>query len=110
MELNAGNFCSTQQPFCVAPFESLVLIFKVVEGKMVQVGFDPSVIFFDIAPHIVQGEFPYEKIGVVSSSEMVIDGEFWGTIDWWQDKYEGAIETYLRWRRSTPLRWPEAVR
>jgi len=44
----------------------------------------------------ILGEFPYEKIGVVSSGEMVIDGEFWGTIDWWQDKYEGAIETYLK--------------
>ncbi len=42
------------------------------------------------------GDFPYEKIGVVSSGEMVIDGEFWGTIDWWKDKYDDAIESYLQ--------------
>jgi phosphoribosylformylglycinamidine synthase len=41
------------------------------------------------------GDFPMEKIGVVSSGELVVDGDFWGTIDWWRDRYEGAIETYL---------------
>jgi len=40
--------------------------------------------------------FPYEKIGVVSSGEIVVDGEFWGTIDWWKDKYDTAIENFLR--------------
>jgi phosphoribosylformylglycinamidine (FGAM) synthase-like enzyme len=39
--------------------------------------------------------FPYEKIGVVSSGELVIDGDFWGTIDWWKEKYDTAIENYL---------------
>ncbi|HEY6062460.1 MAG TPA: phosphoribosylformylglycinamidine synthase subunit PurL, partial [Chitinophagaceae bacterium] len=39
--------------------------------------------------------FPFEKIGVVSSGELVIDGDFWGTIDWWQEKYDTAIENYL---------------
>ena len=39
--------------------------------------------------------FPFEKIGVVSSGEMVIDGDFWGTIDWWEEKYDTAIENYL---------------
>jgi phosphoribosylformylglycinamidine synthase len=39
--------------------------------------------------------FPYEKIGVVSSGELVVDGEFWGTIDWWKEKYDTAIESYL---------------
>jgi phosphoribosylformylglycinamidine synthase len=39
--------------------------------------------------------FPFEKIGVVSSGELVIDGNFWGTIDWWQEKYDTAIENYL---------------
>ncbi|MCW3119316.1 MAG: phosphoribosylformylglycinamidine synthase, partial [Chitinophagaceae bacterium] len=43
----------------------------------------------------ILGDYPYEKIGVVSSGEMVIDGEFWGTIDWWKDKYDEAIEGYL---------------
>ena len=41
------------------------------------------------------GNFPFEKIGVVTSGEMVIDGDFWGTIDWWQEKYDTAIENYL---------------
>lgn len=39
--------------------------------------------------------FPAEKIGVVTSGEIVVDGDFWGTIDWWKEKYEGAIENYL---------------
>ncbi|HEX6191556.1 MAG TPA: phosphoribosylformylglycinamidine synthase subunit PurL [Chitinophagaceae bacterium] len=41
------------------------------------------------------GSFPAEKIGVVSSGEVVVDGEFWGTIDWWKDRYDEAIENYL---------------
>ena len=41
------------------------------------------------------GLFPCEKIGVVSSGEVVIDGDFWGTIDWWKDAYDMAIENYL---------------
>ncbi len=39
--------------------------------------------------------FPFEKIGVITSGELVIDGDFWGTIDWWQEKYDTAIENYL---------------
>jgi phosphoribosylformylglycinamidine synthase subunit PurL len=41
-------------------------------------------------------DFPFEKIGVVTSGEMVVDGDFWGTIDWWQEKYDTAIENYLQ--------------
>jgi phosphoribosylformylglycinamidine synthase subunit PurL len=41
------------------------------------------------------GSFPCEKIGVVSSGELVIDGDFWGTADWWKDAYDTAIENYL---------------
>jgi phosphoribosylformylglycinamidine synthase len=41
------------------------------------------------------GDFPHEKIGVVSTGEMVVDGTFWGTIDWWKEKYDTAIENYL---------------
>jgi phosphoribosylformylglycinamidine synthase len=37
----------------------------------------------------------FEKIGVVTSGEMMVDGDFWGTIDWWQDRYDTAIENYL---------------
>ncbi|MDP4261838.1 MAG: phosphoribosylformylglycinamidine synthase subunit PurL [Bacteroidota bacterium] len=38
---------------------------------------------------------PFEKIGVVTTGEIVIDGDFWGTIDWWRDKYDTAIENFL---------------
>jgi phosphoribosylformylglycinamidine synthase len=39
--------------------------------------------------------FPFEKIGVVSTGEIVVNGDFWGTIDWWKDRYDDAIEKYL---------------
>jgi phosphoribosylformylglycinamidine synthase len=38
---------------------------------------------------------PFEKIGVVTSGEIVVDGDFWGSIDWWSEKYDSAIENYL---------------
>ena len=41
------------------------------------------------------GDIPFEKAGVVTTGEIVIDGDFWGTIDWWQEKYDTAIENYL---------------
>jgi phosphoribosylformylglycinamidine synthase II len=41
------------------------------------------------------GGYPYEKIGVVTSGEMMVDGDFWGTIDWWKDAYDHALENYL---------------
>jgi len=41
------------------------------------------------------GDFPFEKIGVVTSGEMVVDGDFWGTVDWWKEKYDNAIENFL---------------
>ena len=40
-------------------------------------------------------DLPYEKIGVVTSGELVVDGDFWGTIDWWKDEYDGSIENFL---------------
>jgi phosphoribosylformylglycinamidine synthase len=41
------------------------------------------------------GDLPFEKIGVVTTGEVVIDGDFWGTIDWWKEEYETAIGNYL---------------
>jgi phosphoribosylformylglycinamidine synthase len=41
------------------------------------------------------GTIPFEKIGVVTTGELVVDGEFWGTIDWWKDQYDNAIENFL---------------
>lgn len=40
-------------------------------------------------------DFPYTQIGVVTSGDVVIDGEFWGNIAAWKLKYDTAIETYL---------------
>jgi phosphoribosylformylglycinamidine synthase subunit PurL len=39
--------------------------------------------------------FPHERIGLVTSGEMLVNGDFWGTIDWWQEEYDSAIENYL---------------
>jgi phosphoribosylformylglycinamidine synthase len=38
---------------------------------------------------------PHERIGMVTSGEMLVDGDFWGTIDWWKEEYDSAIENYL---------------
>jgi phosphoribosylformylglycinamidine synthase subunit PurL len=40
-------------------------------------------------------KIPFQQIGVVTSGEIVVDNDFWGTIDWWQEKYDTAIENYL---------------
>jgi len=41
------------------------------------------------------GGFPFEKIGVVTSGEITVDGESWGDILSWKEKYDTAIENYL---------------
>jgi phosphoribosylformylglycinamidine synthase len=41
------------------------------------------------------GDFPHERIGIVTTGEMLIDGDFWGTIDWWKEQYDTSIENYL---------------
>ncbi len=38
---------------------------------------------------------PHERIGLVTSGEMLVDGDFWGTIDWWKDEYNTALENHL---------------
>src|SRR6186713_1402121 len=40
-------------------------------------------------------DFPHERIGLVTSGEMLMNGDFWGTIDWWQEEYDSAIENHL---------------
>src|SRR5436190_3607021 len=40
-------------------------------------------------------DFPHERLGLVTSGEMLVDEDFWGTIDWWQEEYDTAIENYL---------------
>lgn len=41
------------------------------------------------------GDTPFEKIGVVTNAEVVVDGDFWGEIGTWKDRYDTAIESYL---------------
>ena len=43
----------------------------------------------------VMKDFPHERIGLVTSGEMLVNGDFWGTIDWWQEEYDSAIEDHL---------------
>jgi phosphoribosylformylglycinamidine synthase len=43
----------------------------------------------------IMSGFPHEKLGVVTSGEMLINDDFWGTIDWWKEEYDTAIENYL---------------
>lgn len=66
-------------------------LFGEAQGRVVVTVDLDKVEFFEKAI----GDFPCEKLGVVTSGEMVVDGDFWGTIDWWQEKYDTAIENYL---------------
>jgi phosphoribosylformylglycinamidine synthase subunit PurL len=45
--------------------------------------------------HLEKCEIPHANLGVVTSGEIIVDGDFWGTIDRWQEKYDTAIENYL---------------
>jgi phosphoribosylformylglycinamidine synthase II len=38
------------------------------------------------------GDFPQEELGVVTSSALHVDGEEWGTIRQWKNRYDTAIE------------------
>jgi phosphoribosylformylglycinamidine synthase len=39
---------------------------------------------------------PFEKLGVVTSGEMLIDGENWGDVNDWKEKYDNAIGDFLK--------------
>jgi phosphoribosylformylglycinamidine synthase len=41
------------------------------------------------------GNHPYEELGIVTGNSVEVDGMEWGTIDWWKEKYDTAIENYL---------------
>ena len=41
------------------------------------------------------GEFPFARLGVVTSGELIIDGESWGDIESWKNSYDTSIENYL---------------
>ena len=40
-------------------------------------------------------DFPCEKIGVVTQNEVMVDGDYWGTIDRWKEAYNNSISNYL---------------
>ena len=41
------------------------------------------------------GRHPYEKLGTVTSGAIEIDGENWGAIQQWKQKYDTAIESII---------------
>lgn len=43
----------------------------------------------------VLGSLPYEAIGVVTSGSFKVDGQDWGNVDAWKEKYDHAIENYM---------------
>jgi phosphoribosylformylglycinamidine synthase len=40
---------------------------------------------------------PFEKIGAVTESEIVVDEKSWGDIKLWKEKYDTAIEKYMQY-------------
>jgi len=42
-----------------------------------------------------QLKIPFEKLGVVTSGEIIVDKENWGNISEWKDRYDNAIGKYL---------------
>jgi phosphoribosylformylglycinamidine synthase subunit PurL len=45
--------------------------------------------------YLKQTGLPFEELGVVTEGDVMIEGENWGTIDEWKEKYDTAIEKYL---------------
>lgn len=43
----------------------------------------------------VLGSLPYEEIGVVTGGSFRVDGQDWGRVDAWKEKYDHAIENYM---------------
>ncbi|HUS03060.1 MAG TPA: phosphoribosylformylglycinamidine synthase subunit PurL [Chitinophagaceae bacterium] len=42
------------------------------------------------------GNMPFEKLGIVTNGSVEIDGENWGNISYWKDKYDTSIERYFK--------------
>jgi phosphoribosylformylglycinamidine synthase len=42
-----------------------------------------------------QLKIPFEKLGVVTSGEVIVDKENWGDISGWKERYDNAIGKYL---------------
>ncbi len=41
-------------------------------------------------------DIPFEKLGAVTNSEIIIDNENWGSINEWSEKYDNAIGNYFK--------------
>ena len=41
------------------------------------------------------GDLPYEQLGVVTGYAMKVDGQHWGTVYEWKEKYDNAIGNYM---------------
>jgi len=41
-------------------------------------------------------KIPFEKLGTVTSQEIIIDGYSWGNINEWSEKYDNAIGNYFK--------------
>ena len=39
---------------------------------------------------------PFEKLGKVTSGEIIIDGNNWGNVSEWSEKYDNAIGNYFK--------------
>jgi len=45
--------------------------------------------------HMSKTEMPFAKLGVVTDGEVIADGQSWGNIEVWKEKYDTSIENYL---------------
>ncbi|MBS1605424.1 MAG: phosphoribosylformylglycinamidine synthase subunit PurL, partial [Bacteroidetes bacterium] len=43
----------------------------------------------------VLGDFPASQLGVVTNGEFRVDGQDWGTVIEWKDRYDHAIEDHM---------------
>ena len=41
------------------------------------------------------GGFPYEQLGVVTDGELGVDGQNWGAVAEWRERYDTALERYM---------------
>ncbi|HUZ57543.1 MAG TPA: phosphoribosylformylglycinamidine synthase subunit PurL [Hanamia sp.] len=41
-------------------------------------------------------KIPFEKLGTVTSCEIIVDSESWGNISDWKDKYDNAIGNFMK--------------
>ena len=43
----------------------------------------------------VLGDFPAVQLGVITDGEIVVDGEQWGQVEEWKDRYDNAIGNFM---------------